>query len=324
MPFFVPLLCAALVTLPGCAKLKDRFSGPKTAFDGQAALAYVKTTVDFGPRIPGTPAHDKTADWIVAEMKKRADTVIVQSWTQKTTKGQSLPMQNVLARFNAKATQRVLYLTHWDTRPVADDDPNFGNKTRPFAGANDGASGVGLFMALGDVFKKTPPSVGVDLLFVDGEDWGAFDADTTGNYPDALFGSQYFANHLPSPDYKPLYGVLFDMIGDADLQMYQEGHSLEKAPEVVQRVWQTAMDLGYGGYFLSQPGELITDDHVPLLNKGLHVIDVIDLQYGPLPAGYGPQTAPVPNYHHTTQDTFDKVSAKSLQIIGDVAVTLVK
>src|SRR4249920_1569664 len=137
MPF-LPFVCAVVVVLPGCTKLKERFSGPKTAFDGQAALAYVKTTLDFGPRVPGTPAHDKAAEWIIAEMKKRADTVIVQSWTQTTPKGLKLPMQNIIARFNVKATQRVLYLTHWDTRPGADDDSNFGNKTKPFAGANDG------------------------------------------------------------------------------------------------------------------------------------------------------------------------------------------
>jgi hypothetical protein len=318
------LLCAAVLSLTGCDKLRDRFAGPKTAFDGQAALGYVKAHLAFGPRTPGTPAHDQAADWIVAEMKKRTDSVIVQSWTQTTADGTKLPLRNILARFNPSATQRVLYLTHWDTRPKADDDPNFGNKARPILGANDGASGVGLFIALGDVFKKTPPSLGVDLLFVDGEDWGAFDPDSAGHYPDALFGSQYFAAHLPSPGYTPLFGVLFDMIGDADLQIYQEANSAQQAPEVVRRGWDTAAQLGYGKYFINQVGEAITDDHVPLLNKGLHVIDVIDLQYGPLPTGYGPFTAPNPNYHHTLQDTFDKLSAKSLQVVGDVAVTLVK
>ena len=320
----LPLLCAALIALPGCSTLKDRFSGPKTAFDGQAAMAYTKQTVDFGPRVPGTPAHEKTADWIVAEMKKRTDSVTVQSWTQTTKKGEKLPMRNIIARFNPAATQRVLYLTHWDTRPTADDDPNFGNKTQPFPGANDGASGVGLFMALGDVFKKTPPSMGVDLLFVDGEDWGAFDSDSTGAYPDALFGSQYFADHLPSSGYKPLYGVLFDMIADADLQIYQEANSVQQAPEVVSKVWAAASELGYGNYFLAQVGVNITDDHMPLLHKGLHVIDVIDFQYGPMPAGYNPGTLASPNYHHTMQDTMDKISGKSFQVIGDVAVTLVK
>jgi Zn-dependent M28 family amino/carboxypeptidase len=318
------VLCAALLSLSACDKVSARFSGPKTSFDGQAAMGYIKTHLDFGPRVPGTPAHEKAADWIIAEMKKRADSVTVQSWTQTTPKGVQLPLRNILARFNPAATQRVLYLTHWDTRPTADEDANLGAKTQSFPGANDGASGVGLFLALGDVFKKTPPSVGVDLLFVDGEDWGAFDADSSGAYPDALFGSQYFAQHLPSPDYKPLYGVLFDMIGDADLQIYQEANSAQQAPEVVSRVWQTASDLGYDKYFIKDVGQQITDDHVPLLKKGLRVIDVIDIQYGPMTGGNGPFASVNPNYHHTTQDSFDKLSAKSLQVVGDVAVTLVK
>jgi hypothetical protein len=314
------VLCAALVTFTGCS----RFSRPKTAFDGQAALGYVREHLQFGPRPPGSPAHEKAGDWIIEQMKKRADTVIVQSWTQTTAHGERLPLRNILARFNLNAPQRVLFMTHWDTRPTADDDPNFGNRARPILGANDGASGVGLFVALGDVFKKTPPSVGVDLLFVDGEDWGTFEADSAGNYPDALFGSQYFASHLPSPGYKPLFGVLFDMIGDADLQIYQEANSVQNAPEVVSKVWQTAKDLGYSKYFIPEVGESITDDHVPLDDKGLRVIDVIDLQYGPLPAVHNATTPPNPNYHHTMQDTFDKLSARSLQVVGDVAVSLVK
>jgi glutaminyl-peptide cyclotransferase len=307
-----------LVLAAGC----DR--GPKTAFDSQAAMGFVKAQLDFGPRVPGTPAHEKAADWIIAEMKKRTDSVVVQSWTQTTANGTKLPLRNILARFNPTAPQRVLYLTHWDTRPTADQDSNLGARTQSFPAANDGASGVGLFVAMADVFKKTPPSVGVDLLFVDGEDWGGFDPDSSGAYPDALFGSQYFAAHLPSPDYKPLYGALFDMIGDADLQIYQEANSVQQAPEVVNRVWQTANDLGYSKYFINQVGQQITDDHVPLLKKGLRVIDIIDIQYGVLPKLHDGFSEVNPNYHHTTQDTFDKLSAKSLQAVGDVAVTLVK
>ena len=318
------ILLTTLVLASGCDKVTSRFSGPKTAFDGQAALGYAQAQVDFGPRVPGTPAHEKAGDWIIAEMKKRADSVTVQSWTQTTLKGEKLPMRNILARINPSATQRVLYLTHWDTRPTADNDTNLGKRAQSFAGANDGASGVGLFLALADLWKKTPPSVGVDLLFVDGEDWGAFDADSSGGYPDALFGSQYFANHLPSADYKPLYGVLFDMIGDADLQIYQEANSVQNAPEVVRRVWDTASELGYSGQFMSDVGEAVTDDHMPLQKKGLRVIDVLDIQYGPLPSNHNGFTHANPDYHHTSQDTMDKISTKSLQIVGDVAVTLVK
>jgi len=319
------LLCCAVVTLTGCNAVKDRFSGPKTAFDGNAALAYAKAQVDFGPRIPGTAAHDKAGQWIVAEMKKRTDSVTVQTWTQTTRNGTKLQLTNILARFNPTATSRVLYVTHWDTRPVADDDPNFGKRAGPFDGANDGASGVGLFVALADVFKKTPPSVGVDLLFDDGEDWGDFTADSSGKvWPDALFGTQYFAQHPPTPTYQPLFGVLFDMIGDADLQFWQEGTSVQAAPEVVSRVWRTATELGYGSYFRDQPMNGWTDDHLPLINRGWHVIDLFDSQYGVLSPNAGPNDTTNPNYHHTSQDTMDKISAKSLQIVGDVAVTLVK
>jgi Zn-dependent M28 family amino/carboxypeptidase len=174
----------------------------------------------------------------------------------------------------------------------------------PVPGANDGASGVALFIALGDVLKKTPPSVGVDLLFVDGEDYGDFSKNQ-----DVLLGSTYFASNLPSPGYRPLFGVLWDMIGDRDLEIYQEGNSIQQAPEVVKRVWDQAADLGYGRYFIPQYRYTVTDDHIPLLKAGLRVIDVIDFQYPP---------------HHTPQDTFDKVSSESLQIAGDVATALVQ
>ena len=125
---------------------------------------------------------------------------------------------------------------------------------------------------------------------------------------DVLIGSKYFAAHLPSPGYKPLYGVLWDMIGDKDLRIPYEMNSFQQAPEVVSRVWQTAAEMGYGDIFVQESGGAINDDHMPLLNAGMRVIDVIDLEYPP---------------HHTPQDTMDKISAKSLAIVGDVAAALV-
>jgi hypothetical protein len=305
------LLLLALPALGACDKLPGR-SGPKTDFDANAAMEYTKAQLAFGPRVPGTPAHVKTGDWIVSMMRQRADTVIEQRFTHRTADGRELALRNVLARFRPEATQRVLYLVHWDTRPTADSDRVLGNRGTPIPGANDGAAGVGLLMALGDALKKTPPNVGVDLLFVDGEDYGkSFDPP----YVDVLLGSQYFARNLPSPDYRPMYGVLWDMIADKDLGIYQEQLSVNQAPEVVSRVWQRAADLGYSKYFIPRTGGPVTDDHVPLLEKGLRVIDVIDIDYGP----------PPPNgYHHTLEDTIDKISVQSLQIVGDVALSLLR
>ena len=277
-----------------------------TDFDGEAALGYIKTQLDFGPRVPGSPGHRKTGDWIVQMMRQRADTVIEQRWPHRTVKGDTLPMRNILARYNPAATHRVLYVTHWDTRPVSDASLNLGERMTPVPGANDGASGPAMFIALGDAIKRTPlpPNVGLDLLFVDGEDYGDFPKDQ-----DVLIGSRYFAGNLPDSAYRPLFGVVWDMIGDRDLKIHQESHSLERAPEVVQRVWKAANDLGYGNVFLSQEGWSVTDDHLPLLDKGLRVIDVIDYEF---------------DAHHTPRDTIDKVSAKSLKIVGDVALALIR
>lgn len=324
VPLTARMLAATLVlsaALAGCDSI-ERFRGPKTAFSGDSALAYTRAQVNFGPRVPGSVAHRQAGDWIVAQLRTRADSVEVQTWTHVTQRGDTLPMRNILARIRPELPQRVLYVTHWDSRPTADSDRNLGARQRPIPGANDGAAGVGLLIALADALKKTPPTVGVDLLFVDGEDYGAFEAwdDTTKN-KDVLIGSQYFARTMPA-SYKPMFGVVFDMIGDAGLQLYQEGYSVSSAPEVVSRVWGTARELGYQKYFIPEQRIGITDDHLPFIRKGLRVIDVIDIDYcsdGTTDCGGDASR----NLHHTQQDTIDRVSARSLQIVGDVALTLV-
>jgi hypothetical protein len=309
----IPLACLALLTVSSC----DRFSGPKTSFDGDAAYAMTKTQVDFGPRVPGTAGWQKTGDWIVAQLKQLGDSVTEQRFQHVTPTGDTIPMRNIVAHIKPEMTQRVLYITHWDTRPTADYDPVLGNRDKPIPGANDGAAGVAMLIQVAAALKKTPPNVGVDLLFVDGEDYGSFDnyTDTTTN-PNVLIGSTYYARHM-DPAHKPLYGVLWDMIGDKDLDIYQEGTSVSAAPEVVTRVWDTAKQLGYSRYFINQPGQTEYDDHVPFIVNGVHVIDVIDNDYGPKDQLHSD------GWHHTLEDTIDKVSAKSLQIVGDVAVKLV-
>ena len=302
--------CGATSDKPGAAAaLKSN------EFNADSAMSYIRQQLAFGPRVPGTPAAVKTGDWIVAHLHKTADTVLEQRWTHTLKTGKTLPMRNIFARFKPEAKDRVLYVTHWDTRPVADSDPDPAKQGMPIPGANDGASGVALLLAVSDALKKLPPNVGVDLLFVDGEDWGTFTPDV-----DVLIGASYFAEHLPNVGYRPLYGVLWDMIGDADLNMYQEVNSAQAAPEVVQKVWGLAKDMGYEKYFIPQAKEAITDDHVPLIKAGLRVIDVIDIDYGQRDASGVVLTS----YHHTMGDTIDHVSVKSMKIVGDVAVALLR
>lgn len=273
-------------------------------FDAAAAFGYVQQQVAFGPRVPGTTAHKAMGDWLVTELRRRADTVIVQEWVHTTAEGQRLPMRNVLARFRPADTRRVLYLAHWDTRPRSDKETDPALAAQPVPGANDGGSGVAVLIGVADALKKSPPTVGVDLLFVDGEDYGSFDTGV-----DVLIGAKYFAEHLPSADYRPLLGVLWDMVGDENPVFEQEANSVQSAPEVVQRVWTTAQRLGHGAVFSNRAGLAITDDHVPLNAAGLRVIDVIDLDYP---------------WHHMTGDTPDKVSSSTLGIVGSVAVAVIR
>jgi hypothetical protein len=306
----VGLLATAL--LAACSSKPDAPPAPPvvtTEFDGEAALRYAAAQVAFGPRVPGTEAHRRAGDWIAAEMRARGATVIEQRWTHTAKDGRRLPLRNVLARFNPEANERVLYLTHWDSRPSADNEADPADQLKAIDGANDGASGVGLFVALADALQKQPARYGVDLLFVDGEDYGDFGPPPV----DVLLGSTYFAKHLPQPGYRPLFGVLFDMIGDADLRIAVEDNSAQRAPDVVQRVWSKAEAMGRGDVFVRRSVGPITDDHLPLLDAGLQVIDVIDLDYGP-----------GNSFHHSLQDTMDKLSAQSLKIVGDVALALLR
>lgn len=293
-----PALSVLSLLFAACRKAR-----PPQEFDGPGAFSYIQTQVGFGPRIPGSEAHRRMGDWLDSLLRQRADTVIVQSWPHATAKGDTLPLRNFIARFNPSAEKRLLLLAHWDSRPTA-DGPRSRDSTKPVQGANDGASGVAVLLGVADVLKRSPPVAGVDLLFVDGEDYGDFTKDSA----DVLIGSRYYGAHqLPGP--RPLYAVLFDLVADKDLQVYQEGNSLIGAPEVVGLVWDTAKELGYGGYFIASPRHTLIDDHLQLQKAGIRAIDVVDFDY---PAW------------HTPDDTIDKVSAASLQIVGDVAVALVR
>lgn len=310
----VPLLFLVLLACAACSGEQPSASaGPgadslalraAAGFDAAASMRYLKTALAFGTRVPGSAGHAATGDWIVAEMTSRGAVVTEQVWTHTTKAGARLPMRNIMARWNPSATQRVLYVTHWDTRPKAEKAP-VADTLKPVIGANDGTSGIALFLAIGDALKAKPTTVGVDLVFVDGEDYGEFGPPEV----DVFIGSQYFAQHLPSPGYKPAFAVVWDMIGDRSLQIFQETISLEQAPEVVARVWRRAEALGYAGLFIQQPKYAVRDDHVALLAAGIRAIDVIDIDYP---------------YHHTLEDTEDKVSQASMQVVGNVAVSLIR
>ncbi|MES2305500.1 MAG: M28 family peptidase [Gemmatimonadota bacterium] len=297
-------LATASFLLLAVACGRDTSSSLPREFDGAAALKSVETQVAFGPRIPGTAPHAAMAHWLDSLVRTKTDSVVLQRWWHHPAVGDSIEMINVIARVNPAATNRVLYLAHWDTRPRS-DGPTSIDKVAPVPGANDGGSGVAVLLGVLDALKKQPTTVGVDLVFLDGEDYGFFGPPRV----DVLIGSEYYAKN-PIVAEKPSFAVLWDMVGDKDLRIPKEPGSQVAAPDVVDRVWSVAAQMGYGHIFVDASyGGPITDDHTPLIAAGFKAIDIIDIDYGSW---------------HTKHDTPDKLSKAALEAVGNVAVGVIR
>ncbi len=270
-------------------------------FDGKRAYRYLVKQCDFGPRNPGSVGHEKAQAYLVQEFSKFADQVRLQPFPFTNFKDNlHLTLHNIVVSFG-RQNDRILLAAHWDTRPWADQDPNPKNRNKPILGANDGASGVAILLEIARHLKANPPKVGVDLICWDGEDSGR-----EGHSDEYLQGSTYFARHK-SPNYNPRFSILLDMVGDKDLQIYEEGNSVSYAPDVVNLVWGVAANLNISA-FIPEVQYTIVDDHLPLLSAGIPSIDVIDFDYP---------------YWHTLGDTPDKCSAASLQKVGQVMLGVI-
>ena len=254
-----------------------------TKFDAERAYADVKTQVSFGPRIPGTPAHARTVDWIRTQLEAAGWHVEIQ---QSTSMGH--PIQNILA-YRVDVTPQVLLGAHYDSRIYASRDPDTARRTQPVPGADDGASGVAVLLELARTLPSN--SVPVSLAF--------FDAEDNGEIPgwDWLLGSKAFVAGMQR---RPDHMILLDMVGGPDLSIPMEGFS---DPALRASIWDTAARLGYGSIFKPQVKYNIEDDHLPFLNAGIPAVDIIDLDYA---------------YWHTISDTPEHVAPRSLQVVGDV------
>jgi len=283
------------------------FTPPR--FNGERAFSGIVRQCDFGPRVPGSDAHQQCGDYLIRELQKYAETVREQSfeYVDKHDSSRIYRGRNIVASFNLDPEKkyRVLLCAHWDSRPFADKDPDSSNHALPVPGANDGASGVAVLLEMARLLHENPLDFGVDIVLFDLEDLGDYSA---GLKSDSLnpfcIGSQYFVKNMG--DYRPTYGVLLDMIGNKNLKIRKEAYSQSQAGFVVSRVWNAAKRVNAPA-FVDETGQPLLDDHIPFLQKGIRVIDLIDFDYP---------------YWHTIADTPDKCSATSLQQVGDVLVEL--
>lgn len=282
-------------------------------FNTDSAYHFVERQVSFGPRVPGTMAHNEAANYFIKKFESYGAKVQVQSFDATMFDNRKVTLKNIIASFNPEKKKRVLLAAHWDSRPYADKDSV--RQFEPIAGANDGASGVGVLLEIARAIgNNTPPDVGVDLMLFDGEDWGN---DTA--YQDEVpvrdgwdtwwcLGSQYWSKNKHEKGYSAYYGILLDMVGAKNSKFAMEGTSLTFAPGIVDKVWNRAQKLGYGNYFIKQKKSGITDDHY-FVNQYAK-IPMIDIVH------YDPQVGYFGDYHHTHRDNMDIISKETLGAVG--------
>ncbi len=270
-------------------------TGPAPSINAARAIQYVKEFVSIGSRPPGSPGHAEAEQFIKSHLA--GDNVEVDSFTAKTPVGE-FPIHNIIAKFPGKKDGIIVVAGHYETNyPLP----------KAYVGANDGGSTTGLLLELANQFRgKQLEGYSIWLLWTDGEE-----AFVKWSPTDSLYGTKHLAQKWQQDGTakKIKAFILLDMIGDADLDVQRDTNSTAWLSDLV---YKAAATLGYQSHFFQQP-TAVEDDHLPFARIGVPVVDIIDIDYGYADA-----------YHHTTQDTLDKLSPKSLEIVGDVVLQTIQ
>lgn len=284
------VLLAALLGLTLIAAFGIPFVLGNKSFDGERAYRDVLHQVELGPRTPGSAAHAQTIQWISNSLES-------SGWQVELQHGevQGHALTNIIGS-RGSSHPWIILGAHYDSRLVADLDPDVELRTQAVSGANDGASGVAVLLELARVLPKDD-RMNISLVFFDLEDQGNIEDW------DWILGSRYFAAQLKET---PDSVVIIDMIGDKDLNIYYEGDA-KKA--LSNAIWQVAKDHGYSQQFIPSLKYSILDDHTPFIQKGIDAVLLIDFDYP---------------YWHTTEDTVKNISSSSLKAVGQTLFEWIK
>jgi hypothetical protein len=281
---------------------------PTPDFNADSAYLFTKQQVDFGPRVPGTVAHAKCADYLVNKLRAYKLDVMIQSGVVQTFDAKQFKLKNIIASYKPELANRILLCAHWDARPFADSDTK--DKDKPIDAANDGAAGVALLIEIGRHLNEANPNIGVDIILFDLEDYG-----NNGSMESWCLGSQYWSRNLHKQGYTAKYGILLDMIGAANATFPKEAHSVELASAAVDKVWNTAANLGYSNYFIDDNISFVgIDDHIWVNKAGVPCIDII--QYDKSNESFG-------KYHHTHDDNMSIIDKNTLKAVGQTLLEVI-
>lgn len=290
---------------------------PVVNFDSDTAYAYIQNQLAFGPRVTGSEGNRLCREYIVNTLERHgASNVTVQEGTVTTFNDKTLPIANIMGSYNPGVKDRILLVAHYDTRPWADNDDKEENRLKPIPGANDGGSGVAALLEIARQLNASKPKVGVDLLFVDAEDYGQASGFSTHDSSWCL-GTQYWIEHMPyKPDSLPRYGILLDMVGGFGAKFHREYFSDQGASkQIVDKVWSIASRSGYGDRFINKPGGSVVDDHIFLNDAGIPTIDIIESKND----GTGTFT---PTWH-TMDDNIKNIDRSSLKAAGQTVLNVI-
>ena len=303
---------------PGFAE--DRMPAAVPIVDGDAALTHLKALCAIGPRVSGSAGMKKQQELVTRLFEQHGATVRRQEFAAaaKSRPGDKVPMVNLIASWHPDRPRRVILCSHYDTRPAAHEEPNRAEWNKPFASANDGTSGVALFLELARHLKDLKTPVGVDLVLFDGEEYILDPGDGAGIrrgdeffHGSRHFGQQY-AKDKATLKYRYEGAVLLDLFAHDGARLAIEGYSYDLAPQLVTDVWKVAEKVGATSFKYERGfnrAAEVQDDHLALNQAGIPAIDILDFDY--------------PHWHKLS-DTPDKCSPKQLAEVGKVLLAWVQ
>ena len=291
--------------------IKKKPTAKVPRFNRDSAYAYVEKQVAFGPRVPNSAAHTACKNWLVSKFKSFGATVIEDDFEAKGYTGVIYKATNVIAQYNPEHAKRILLAAHWDTRFIGDYDKDTAKQKDPIPGADDGGSGVGVLLEIARLLGENNIDMGVDIVLFDVEDQG----EGSGLETTWCLGAQHWAKNPHVAGYRAEFGILLDMVGSKGARFTREGLSMQVAPQVMNKMWKLAKNMGYGNYFVMDQTRQIIDDHY-FVNKysKTKMIDVINRPAN-TQTGFG-------HYWHTHDDDMDVINKTTLRAVGQTVLAV--
>ena len=312
-----------VLIISSCSQKKDKEIKTKAEkinvivpkFNADSAYSFIQKQVDFGPRVISSESWRKCSRYLEKKLLSYNANVLVQKTQVTTYDNKKHELNNIIASYLPNLNNRIALFAHWDSRHIADHDTV--NKEAPILGANDGGSGVGVLLEIARNLNIQTPSIGVDIILFDAEDYGQ---PENSKYPvmnnSWCLGSQYWSKNPHKKEYFAKYGILLDMVGAQGATFRHEGISNFYAQNILEKVWSKAHEIGYSNYFVYQKSAEIMDDHYYVNSiAGIPTIDIIE---------FDPFTKTNFNKHwHTHRDDMDNIDKETLNAVGQTVLDVI-